>query len=129
MHIPPLNVCARNAEGIATLVMSGVINRATVSDVRASVQRVTRADSASTLVLDLWGVEMIDADAIVLLIQLRKSFAPMAITVVLKPGSQPDRVLRMSGLERILRLHRGPSLDIQDKHVDPKPGESYEHGR
>jgi len=101
-------------DGVAVLVAEGRINLVTATAVRREVQRVVD-EGHTRLALDLSGVEFIDSSGLGALVSGLKTARTAGGDLRLVAASeQVAGVLRLTNLDRILRVFPGPDDAYRD---------------
>ena len=101
-------------DGVAVLAASGRINLVTAAVVRREVQRVVD-DGHARLALDLSGVDFIDSSGLGALVSgLKTARSAGGDLRLVAATEQVAGVLRLTNLDRILRVYPGPDDAYRD---------------
>ena len=106
MRVAELNVQEKESEKGPILDVSGELDLTTVAMLRDPLLSQATKSQAPNLIVDLSRVEFIDSAGLALLVEARKRLAAESRTLalVLSPGRQPERVLRLVRFDTIMRL-------------------------
>lgn len=106
MRVAELNVEEKGSEKGPILDVSGELDLTTVAMLRDPLLGQATKSQAPNLIVDLSRVEFIDSAGLALLVEARKRLAAESRTLVLvlSPGRQPERVLRLVRFDTIMRL-------------------------
>ena len=106
MRVAELNVEEKESDKVPVLDVSGELDLTTVAMLRDPLLSQATKSQAANLIVDLSRVEFIDSAGLALLVEARKRLAAESrtLTLVLSPGRQPERVLRLVRFDTIMRL-------------------------
>jgi anti-sigma B factor antagonist len=92
-------------DGTAVLAVSGELDAATVDQLQEPLRRVAASDQSA--IIDLTECGFIDSAVVATLVAVARSMATEAseLRLVAKPGSQPLRVLEITGLNGRLPVY------------------------
>jgi len=106
MRVAELIVEERESDKGPVLDVSGELDLTTVAMLRDPLLAQATKVRLSNLIVDLTRVEFIDSAGLALLVEARKRLASESrtLTLVLSPGRQPERVLRLVRFDTIMRF-------------------------
>ena len=106
MRVAELSVEEKGSEKGAVLDVSGELDLTTVAMLRDPLLSHATKGGDANLIVDLTRVEFIDSAGLALLVEARKRLAAdsRTLALVLSPGRQPERVLRLVRFDTIMRL-------------------------
>jgi len=106
MRVAELTVEEQESDKGTILKVSGELDLTTVGLLREPLLTQATRSQAANLIVDLTKVEFIDSAGLALLVEARKRLATESRTLalVLSPGGQPERVLRLVRFDTIMRL-------------------------
>ncbi|HEY3330294.1 MAG TPA: STAS domain-containing protein [Capsulimonadaceae bacterium] len=106
MRVAELNVEEKESAKGPILDVSGELDLTTVAMLRDPLLSQATKGGTANLIVDLTRVEFIDSAGLALLVEARKRLAAESRTLalVLSPGRQPERVLRLVRFDTIMRL-------------------------
>jgi anti-sigma B factor antagonist len=93
-------------EGATLIAISGELDLASVPELKAQFAAIT--DPRTGVVVDMRETTFVDSSAIATLVELWKrtnTVQPGRISLVLSPGSQPEKVLKLVGLLECIPSH------------------------
>ncbi len=84
----------------------GEVDLTTAPSLKVPLMEAVNNDTRKAVIVDLSHVDFIDSAGLALLVEARKRLAPDARTlhVLLTPGRQPERVLRLGRFDTIMNL-------------------------
>ena len=106
MRVAELIVEERESDKGLVLDVSGELDLTTVAMLRDPLLAQAATVRLSNLIVDLTRVEFIDSAGLALLVEARKRLASESrtLTLILSPGRQPERVLRLVRFDTIMRF-------------------------
>lgn len=106
MNAAQLNVNSRATEKGAVIEAIGEVDLTTAPQLREPLMEAVNSADKTPVVVDLSRVDFIDSAGLALLVEARKRLAPDARTlhVLLTPGRQPERVLKLGRFDTIMNL-------------------------
>jgi anti-sigma B factor antagonist len=106
VNVAQLTVTNRPSEKGAIIEAVGEVDLTTVPRLRELVLAAVNNVSDKSVIVDLSRVDFIDSAGLALLVEARKRLAPDSRTlhVLLTPGRQPERVLRLGRFDIIMNL-------------------------
>lgn len=106
LNAAQLNVSSRTTEKGAVIEAVGEVDLTTALQLREPLMEAVNSTEKTPVVVDLSQVDFIDSAGLALLVEARKRLAPDARTlhVLLTPGRQPERVLRLGRFDTIMNL-------------------------
>ncbi len=106
MRVAELNVEEKESGKGPLLDVSGELDLTTVAMLRDPLLSHATNGTGPNLIVDLSRVEFIDSAGLALLVEARKRLAADArsLALVLSPGRQPERVLRLVRFDTIMKL-------------------------
>jgi anti-sigma B factor antagonist len=106
MRVAELNVVESETTKGPLIEVAGELDLTTVAMLRHPLLGHATKSTATNLIVDLAKVEFIDSAGLALLVEARKRLAAESRTLVLilSPGRQPERVLRLVRFDTIMRL-------------------------
>lgn len=90
----------------ALVEAQGEVDLTTAPQLREPLMEVVNAADPAGVIVDLREVDFIDSAGLALLVEARKRLAPegRALHVLLTPGRQPERVLKLGRFDTIMSL-------------------------
>jgi anti-anti-sigma factor len=84
----------------------GEVDLTTAPFLRAPLMETVNGGAGGPVIVDLSQVDFIDSAGLALLVEARKKLAPAArpLHVLLTPGRQPERVLKLGRFDTIMNL-------------------------
>jgi anti-sigma B factor antagonist len=84
----------------------GEVDLTTAPSLRAPLMETVNAGGTGPVIVDLSQVDFIDSAGLALLVEARKKLAPAVrpLHVLLAPGRQPERVLKLGRFDTIMNL-------------------------
>jgi anti-anti-sigma factor len=106
LNAAQLTVNNRPTDKGALIEAVGEVDLTTVNQLREPVLEAVNNGSKSAVIVDLSRVDFIDSAGLALLVEARKRLAPdaRALHILLTPGRQPERVLRLGRFDTIMNL-------------------------
>ncbi len=103
-----LKVSQSDRQGTCTVEASGDIDLATVSQLREVLEGIlASAKPLQKIAVDLRAVKFIDSAGLALLVDIKDRFLRVApLSVVIRAGSQPDRVMKLGHFDRFIPTER-----------------------
>ena len=103
-----LRVSQEERSGTCTVEAHGDVDLATVNRLREVLEGVfTATQPPQNIAVDLRSVRFIDSAGLALLVDIRNRFGSVApLSIVIQPGSQPDRVLKLGQFDRFIPTKR-----------------------
>ena len=119
MRVAELNVEEIESEKGPIIDVSGELDLTTVAMLRDPLLSLAAKSQSPHLIVDLSRVDFIDSAGLALLVEARKRLAAdsRSLALVISPGRQPERVLRLVRFDTIMRLVYKLS-DIPDATTD-----------
>lgn len=101
----PFEVSSQTSAQGAIVSISGDLDLVTITPLGERIKEAA-GQSAGGFTLDLQGVEYIDSAGLALLVKTHKRLETggRSVTIVVRPGSQPDRVLTLGRFGSLLNL-------------------------
>ena len=120
MRVAELNVQEIDSEKGPVIDVSGELDLTTVAMLRDPLLSLAAKSASPHLIVDLSRVDFIDSAGLALLVEARKRLAAdsRSLALVISPGRQPERVLRLVRFDTIMRLVYSLD-DIPDAEPDP----------
>ena len=121
MNAAQLTVTSQPTERGALIEAVGEVDLTTVLQLREPVLAAVNSLEKNPVIVDLSRVDFIDSAGLALLVEARKRLAPDArpLHILLTPGRQPERVLRLGRFDTIMNLSYTLE-DIQGTDGQPK---------
>jgi len=106
LNAAQLTVSSRGTDKGALIEAVGEVDLTTVLQLREPVLNAVNSADRSAVIVDLSRVDFIDSAGLALLVEARKKLAPdsRALHILLTPGRQPERVLRLGRFDTIMNL-------------------------
>jgi len=125
MRVAELNVQEIESEKGPVIDVSGELDLTTVAMLRDPLLSLAAKSLSPHLIVDLSRVDFIDSAGLALLVEARKRLAAdsRSLALVISPGRQPERVLRLVRFDTIMRLVYSLQ-DIPDAEQDAAPAGS-----
>ena len=94
--------------GTCRVGVRGDVDLATVSRLRDVLEGIfTNPEPPQSIVVDLRAVAFIDSAGLALLVDMRNRFGSVApLSIVIRKGSQPDRVFKLGQFDRFITTQR-----------------------
>lgn len=120
MRVAELNVAEVQTEKGNVIDVSGELDLTTVAMLRDPLLSQASKSESPFLIVDLSKVDFIDSAGLALLVEARKRLAAdsRSLALVISPGRQPERVLRLVRFDTIMRLVYNLA-DIPDTAPEP----------
>ncbi|MDR3710736.1 MAG: STAS domain-containing protein [Capsulimonadaceae bacterium] len=109
MRVAELVVEEKESDKGPILDVSGELDLTTVAMLRDPLMVQAANNQNRNLIIDVSRVEFIDSAGLALLVEARKRLAAdsRSLVLILSPGRQPERVLRLVRFDTIMRLVYG----------------------
>jgi len=106
LNAAQLTVSSRGTDKGSLIEAVGEVDLTTVLQLREPVLNAVNSTDRSAVIVDLSRVDFIDSAGLALLVEARKKLAPdaRALHILLTPGRQPERVLRLGRFDTIMNL-------------------------
>jgi anti-sigma B factor antagonist len=106
LNAAQLTVNSRSTDKGALIEANGEVDLTTVLQLREPVLEAVNNSDKSPVIVDLSHVDFIDSAGLALLVEARKRLAPegRVLHILLTPGRQPERVLRLGRFDTIMNL-------------------------
>ena len=119
MNAAQLTVSTKDTERGFLVTAVGEVDLTTVLQLRKPVLEAVESSQKASVIVDLCRVDFIDSAGLALLVEARKKLAPEArpLHILLTPGRQPERVLRLGRFDTIMNL----AYDIDEIAVSAEP--------
>ncbi|MGO8670340.1 MAG: STAS domain-containing protein [Capsulimonadaceae bacterium] len=106
MNAAQLTVNCRGTEKGSLIEAVGEVDLTTVLQLREPVLTAVNGADRASVIVDLSRVDFIDSAGLALLVEARKRLAPdgRSLHILLTPGRQPERVLRLGRFDTIMNL-------------------------
>lgn len=106
MNAAQLAVSSRTIEKGALVEAQGEVDLTTAQQLRQPLMEAVNSVPKSDVFVDLRLVDFIDSAGLALLVEARKRLAPEGRTlhILLTPGRQPERVLKLGRFDTIMTL-------------------------
>lgn len=106
MNAAQLAVNSRTIEKGALIEAQGEVDLTTAQQLREPLMQAVNGAREGSVIVDLTQVDFIDSAGLALLVEARKRLAPEGRTlhVLLTPGRQPERVLKLGRFDTIMNL-------------------------
>ena len=84
----------------------GEVDLTTASHLREALLGAVNGEEKSSVIVDLSKVDFIDSAGLALLVEARKRLSPegRTLSILLTPGRQPERVLKLGRFDTIMTL-------------------------
>lgn len=101
-----LQIRTHEQAGVPVVSANGDVDLCTTATLRAALEQVcSQQHNVGALAIDIREVAFIDSAGLALLVEMRKRFLEKCpLTLVIAPGSQPERVLRLGRFDTFLRV-------------------------
>lgn len=85
---------------------TGEVDLTTAAQLREALMEAVGAASRAAVIVDLSKVDFIDSAGLALLVEARKRLSPdgRTLSILLSPGRQPERVLKLGRFDTIMTL-------------------------
>ena len=115
MNAAQLTVNNRASDKGSLIEAVGEVDLTTVGTLRKTVMESVKSPSGAPVIVDLTHVDFIDSAGLALLVEARKELSQSSRTlhILLTPGRQPERVLRLGRFDTIMNL----AYDVSDLPV------------
>lgn len=102
-----LQITSTNEGELTTVTIQGDIDLSNSGELREAINQACLGEDGRKIVaMDIRAVPFIDSAGLALIVQLRKQFAPgCVLALVIKKGSQPERVLNLGRFDSFLPIH------------------------
>ena len=112
MNAAQLDVTSRTTDKGALVEAVGEVDLTTATQLREPLMAVVNDSQVSPVIVDLSRVDFIDSAGLALLVEARKRLAPegRSLNILLTPGRQPERVLKLGRFDTIMTL----AYDLKD---------------
>jgi anti-sigma B factor antagonist len=109
LNAAQLDVSSRTTDKGALVEAVGEVDLTTAVQLREPLMEAVNSSEKSSVIVDLSRVDFIDSAGLALLVEARKRLAPDARTlhILLTPGRQPERVLKLGRFDTIMNLAYG----------------------
>jgi anti-anti-sigma factor len=109
MRTAELSVEEKSTDRGAVIEVIGEVDLTTVSLLREPLLSRVSKNPASNVIVDLTRVDFIDSAGLALLVEARKRLATdgRSLYLIIAPGRQPERVLRLVRFDTIMKLVYG----------------------
>ena len=100
-------VVSNREEAAGTVIEAiGEVDLTTAPQLREALLGAVGASAKSSVVVDLSKVDFIDSAGLALLVEARKRLSPegRTLSILLTPGRQPERVLKLGRFDTIMTL-------------------------
>ena len=106
MNAAQLTVNQRQDSKGTVVEAVGEVDLTTAPQLRESLLAAVNNSDKSPVIVDLSRVDFIDSAGLALLVEARKRLSPegRALNVLLTPGRQPERVLKLGRFDTIMTL-------------------------
>lgn len=106
MNAAQLSVTSRATEQGALVEAAGEVDLTTAPQLREPLMEAVNGAAKTAVIVDLSRVDFIDSAGLALLVEARKRLAPeeRALHILLTPGRQPERVLKLGRFDTIMHL-------------------------
>lgn len=106
MNAAQLTITTSRTEKGPVVSAVGEVDLTTVGSLREPVLTAIASSETSSVIVDLTRVDFIDSAGLALLVEARKLLAPesRSLYVLLTPGRQPERVLKLGRFDSIMQL-------------------------
>lgn len=106
MNAAQLDVNSRATEKGTLVEAVGEVDLTTAAQLREPLMDAVNSGQKTSVIIDLSRVDFIDSAGLALLVEARKRLAPEARTlhILLTPGRQPERVLKLGRFDTIMNL-------------------------
>lgn len=106
MNAAQLTVNSRSTDQGSLIEAVGEVDLTTVLQLREPVMEAVNNAEKVPVIVDLSRVDFIDSAGLALLVEARKRLAPeaRALHILLTPGRQPERVLKLGRFDTIMHL-------------------------
>jgi anti-sigma B factor antagonist len=100
-------VVSHREEPAGTVIEAvGEVDLTTAAQLREALLAAVGASAQSSVIVDLSKVDFIDSAGLALLVEARKRLSPegRTLSILLSPGRQPERVLKLGRFDTIMTL-------------------------
>lgn len=106
MNAAQLTVTQRQDSKGALVEAVGEVDLTTAPQLRESLMTAVNGVEKSSVIVDLSRVDFIDSAGLALLVEARKKLSPegRTLSILLTPGRQPERVLKLGRFDTIMTL-------------------------
>lgn len=106
LNAAQLAVSSRTIDKGALVEAQGEVDLTTAQQLRQPLMEAVNTPPKSDVFVDLRQVDFIDSAGLALLVEARKRLSPegRALHIVLTPGRQPERVLKLGRFDTIMTL-------------------------
>lgn len=106
MNAAQLTVNQRQEDKVAVVEAIGEVDLTTAPLLREALMAVVNGSKKKSVIVDLSHVDFIDSAGLALLVEARKRLLPegRTLNVLLTPGRQPERVLKLGRFDTIMTL-------------------------
>ena len=106
MNAAQLTINQRPTDKGALIQAVGEVDLTTAPQLRTPLMETVNGAEKSAVIVDLSQVDFIDSAGLALLVEARKRLAPDArpLHILLTPGRQPERVLKLGRFDTIMNL-------------------------
>lgn len=103
-----LKVLQSERQGKCTVEARGDVDLSTVSRLREVLESIcTASQKPRAIAVDLRSVTFIDSAGLALLVDIRNRYGSVApLSILIRAGSQPDRVLKLGQFDRFIPTER-----------------------
>ena len=106
MNAAQLDVTSRSTDKGVLVEAIGEVDLTTATQLREPLMEAVNGTQVSPVIVDLSRVDFIDSAGLALLVEARKRLAPEGriLNILLTPGRQPERVLKLGRFDTIMTL-------------------------
>ena len=106
MNAAQLTINQQPTDKGALIQAVGEVDLTTAPQLRAPLMETVNSGDKVAVIVDLSQVDFIDSAGLALLVEARKRLAPEArpLHILLTPGRQPERVLKLGRFDTIMNL-------------------------
>ncbi len=106
MNAAQLTVNQRQDSKGAIVEAIGEVDLTTAPQLREALMAAVNSSDKTSVIVDLSRVDFIDSAGLALLVEARKRLSPegRTLNVLLTPGRQPERVLKLGRFDTIMTL-------------------------
>jgi anti-sigma B factor antagonist len=100
-------VVSHREEPAGTVIEAvGEVDLTTAAQLREALLAAVGTSAQSSIIVDLSKVDFIDSAGLALLVEARKRLSPegRTLSILLSPGRQPERVLKLGRFDTIMTL-------------------------
>jgi anti-sigma B factor antagonist len=106
LNAAQLEVNTRSTDKGSLVEAVGEVDLTTAPQLREPLMEAVVGTQKTTVIVDLSRVDFIDSAGLALLVEARKRLAPegRTLNILLTPGRQPERVLKLGRFDTIMNL-------------------------